>query len=81
MLCFEDIIFPFIEFKTPELQKLLVELKEHCADPNDNSFEKTFFLGGVKHTFGMGGLHSVNEPEAFEPSEDTVLYDDDVALA
>lgn len=27
----------------------------------------------------MGGLHSVNKPEAFEPDDSTVLYDDDVA--
>lgn len=54
-LCFGDIIFPYIEFKTPELQQLLVDLKKHCADPNDNSFERKFLLGGVEHTFGMGG--------------------------
>ena len=78
-LCFGDIIFDYIEFKTPELQKLLSDLKQHCADPNDNSFERKFFLGGVEHTFGMGGLHSVNKPEAFEPDDSIVLYDDDVA--
>lgn len=80
-LCFGDIIFDYIKFKTPELQKLLSDLKQHCADPNDNSFERKFFLGGVEHTFGMGGLHSVNKPEAFEPDDSIVLYDDDVALA
>ena len=80
-LCFGDIIFNYVEFKTPELQKLLSDLKMHCADPNDNDFERKFLLGGVEHTFGMGGLHSVNVPEKFEPDEDTVLYDDDVALA
>ena len=78
-LCFGDIIFPYIEFKTPELQQLLAELKAHCADPNDNTFERKFFLCGVEHTFGMGGLHSVNHPEKFEPDEDWELYDDDVA--
>lgn len=80
-LCFGDIIFDYIEFKTPELQKLLLDLKMHCADPNNNEFERKFILGGVKHTFGMGGLHSVNKPEKFEPGDNIVLYDDDVALA
>lgn len=79
-LCFGDIIFNYIEFKTPELQKLLEDLKQHCANPNDNSFERHFLLGGVEHTFGMGGLHSVNTPERFEPDENTLLLDDDVAL-
>jgi hypothetical protein len=77
-LCFADIIFPFISFKTPTLQNLLKELKELCVDPNDNSFEKHFILGGVEHTFAMGGVHSVNEPERFEPSDDEELEDVDV---
>ena len=78
-LCFGDIIFDYIKFKTPELQKLLEDLKQHCANPNDNSFERHFLLGGVEHTFGMGGLHSVNTPERFEPDANTLLLDDDVA--
>lgn len=78
-LCFGDIIFDYIKFKTPELQKLLEDLKQHCANPNDNSFERHFLLGGVEHTFGMGGLHSVNTPERFEPDENTLLLDDDVS--
>ena len=77
-VCFKDIIFSFIEFKTPVLQNLLSDLKSLCVDPNDNSFERTFVLGGVKHTFGMGGIHSVNTPEIFEPSDDEVLGDFDV---
>lgn len=80
-LCFGEIIFPYIEFKTPELQQLLLDLKNHCSDPNDNTFERKFLLGEVEHTFGMGGLHSVNTPEAFEPDDNTVLFDDDVAFA
>ena len=43
-------------------------------NPNDNSFERHFILGGVEHTFGMGGVHSVNQPEIFEP-QDQLLID------
>ena len=77
-LCLNDIIFPFIEFKTPVLQKLLTELKGLCIDPNDNTFERQFVLGGIEHTFALGGIHSVNKPEIFEPEEDEVLEDIDV---
>jgi len=77
-LCFKDIIFPFIKFQTPTLQNLLKELKELCVNPNDNSFERHFILGGVEHTFAMGGVHSVNKPEVFEPQDDEVLEDVDV---
>lgn len=77
-LCLKDIIFDFIEFKTPVLQNLLRDLKTQCIDPNDNSFERQFYLGETKHTFGMGGIHSVNVPEIIVPAEDEVLIDQDV---
>ena len=35
-------------------------------------------LGGVEHTFALGGVHSVNDPEKFEPEEDEILEDVDV---
>lgn len=80
-LCLNDIIFDFIEFKTPILQNLLKDLKEQCINPNDNSFERQFYLGETKHTFGMGGIHSVNSPEIIIPDDDELLGDFDVTLA
>ena len=77
-LCFKDIIFPFIKFKTKTLQDLLSELSTLCINPNKDSFEKHFMLGGVEHTFAMGGVHSVNSPEIFIPNDDEVLEDVDV---
>jgi hypothetical protein len=35
-------------------------------------------LGGVEHTFALGGVHSVNDPEKFEPEDDEILEDVDV---
>lgn len=80
-LCLQDIIFDFIEFKTPVLKSLLSDLKNQCIDPNDNSFERQFYLGETKHTFGMGGIHSVNTPEIIIPDDDELLGDFDVTLA
>ena len=79
-VCLNDIIFPFIEFKTKVLQDLLIDLKNQCIDPNDNSFERKFIIGGVPHTYSLGGIHSVNKPETFEPKDDQLLIDVDVAL-
>ena len=45
--------------------------------PGDNSFERKFIIGGLLHTFGVGGLHSVNKPEGFEPEEGYILADSD----
>lgn len=80
-LCLQDIIFDFIDFKTPVLKSLLSDLKNQCIDPNDNSFERQFYLGETKHTFGMGGIHSVNTPEIIIPDDDELLGDFDVTLA
>ena len=54
-LAFKDIIFPYIKFTTPVLINLLNELKTLVINPDDNSFERKFTLGGIEHTFGMGG--------------------------
>lgn len=79
-LCLNDIIFDFIEFKTPTLKFILNELKSLCIDPNDNSFERQFYIGSVKHTLSLGGAHSVNVPEVFKLEADEVLEDVDVTL-
>ena len=78
-MCLNEIIFPYVKFETPILQNLLKELKSLCIDPNDNTFERNFMLGGIPHTLGLGGLHSVSQSEKFEPGEDFLLRDDDVA--
>lgn len=75
----KEIIFNFISFKTPELQKLLDDVKAQTIKIGDKTdFERHFLIGGVEHTFGLGGLHSVNTPETFEVGEDEVLADYDV---
>ena len=46
--------------------------------PKGYKFEIKFEIGGVKHTYGIGGLHSENDPEVFEPLDDEMLLDSDV---
>ncbi|MCQ2148391.1 MAG: hypothetical protein MJZ16_12900 [Bacteroidales bacterium] len=77
-LALKDIIFDFFEFELPQLKELLSELKSLTINPNDNSFRRSFTIGGLEHTFSLGGLHSVNTTQAFEPKEDLVLIDKDV---
>ena len=36
-------------------------------------------LGGIPHTLGLGGLHSVSQSEIFDAGDDFILRDDDVA--
>lgn len=76
-VCLKDIIFDFISFKSKDLQQMLDEIKTICIAPNDREFERKFIIGGVEHTLSLGGLHSVNKPEKFEPKDGFVLADSD----
>jgi hypothetical protein len=76
-VCLKDIIFDFISFKSKDLQQMLDEIKTICIAPNDREFERKFIIGGIEHTLSLGGLHSVNKPEKFEPKDGFVLADSD----
>lgn len=78
----KDVIFDYIKFDNPVLQNVLAKLKNTVIPitnvPKGYKFEIKFEIGGVKHTYGIGGLHSENEPEIFEPNDSEMLIDSDV---
>ena len=76
----KDVILPYVKFTSPVLQNLLNELKQLVVSPGRKGLEKEFIIGGVKHLFSVGGLHSVNKPEEIIPSKNQILVDQDVAL-
>ena len=75
---FKNIIFDFIQYTTPPLQKLLEKLKKISIDPNNKDFREVFEIGGVVHNISLGGLHSINNAEIIIPNEDELLIDYDV---
>ena len=75
---FKNIIFDFIQYTTPPLQKLLEKLKKVSVDPNNKDFREVFEIGGVVHNISLGGLHSINNAEIIIPNEDELLLDYDV---
>lgn len=75
---FKNIIFDFIQYTTPPLQKLLENLKKISIDPNNKDFREVFEIGGVVHNVSLGGLHSINNAEIIIPNEDELLMDYDV---
>ena len=75
---FKNIIFDFIQYTTPTLQKLLEKLKKVSIDPNNKDFREVFEIGGVVHNISLGGLHSINNAEIIIPDEDELLLDYDV---
>lgn len=75
---FKNIIFDFIQYTTPPLQKLLEKLKKVSIDPNNKDFREVFEIGGVVHNISLGGLHSINNAEIIIPNKDELLIDYDV---
>lgn len=78
LVAFKNIIFDFIQYTTPPLQKLLEKLKKISIDPNNKDFREVFEIGGVVHNISLGGLHSINNAEIIIPNEDELLIDFDV---
>lgn len=73
------VILPFISYKTPLLQNFLEEFKQQKVSAGRKSFEKHFLLDNLEYSVGVGGIHSVNEPEIIIPNEDEIISDVDVA--
>lgn len=73
------VILPFISYKTPLLQDFLKEFKQQKVSAGRKAFEKHFLLHGLEYSVGVGGIHSVNDPEIVIPKEDEVISDVDVA--
>lgn len=70
-LSFNKIIFPHIKFQTPELQKLLAEMKQVVITrTNKDAFSKEINFYGTKYTLATGGIHSVDRPGIFRSTDD-----------
>lgn len=78
MIPLKDVILPIIKYDTPLLQNILEELKKQIVSPGRKGYENHFMLDGVKYTIGVGGIHTVNEPERIIPAKDEIISDIDV---
>ena len=78
-IALKDVILPIVEFKTPLLQNILLELKQQVVSPGRKGYEKHFLLDNVEYTIGVGGIHTVNKPERFIPNDGWIISDIDVA--
>lgn len=73
-LSFRKIIFPHIQFKTPELQKMLAEMKEVCITrTNKDAFSKEITFYSTTYTLATGGIHSQDRPRICK-SDDKFVY-------
>lgn len=75
----EKVIFPFIKFNTPVLQKALQDMKnQHNVSPGRKGYINTFIFGGMEVTIGVGGIHGDNGCCSIKCNEDELLLDSDV---
>ena len=75
----DKVILPMIQFDSKLLQDILIELKKQAVSPGRKGYEKHFIFDNLEWTIGVGGLHTVNKPEAFIPEEGWTISDIDVA--
>lgn len=83
----KDLLLPYINFKTPELQKALDYFKESTygvmgynakGEYKRKVLETTVKYGGIEYEFGEGGLHASWQDKIFEADEDYHIIDWDV---
>ena len=76
----QDVILPIISYKNQILQNVLEEMKEQVVYSRERKgYEKKFVLSDTRFSVGVGGIHSLNEPEIFVPKEDEYIGHLDVA--
>lgn len=77
-LVFKECIPDYISFKTKELQNFLKELKKVEIGVKDD-YEKEIKIGNRRHTFALGGIHSITENEFLIEDDEYELIDVDVS--
>ena len=76
----KDVILPFIQYKNPKLNALLEDMKKQVVYSKERKgYEKKFVLSNMVYSVGVGGIHSINSPEIFQPHFDEYVGHSDVA--
>ena len=75
-----DIILPYIEFKTATFQNLLKKFREVVIYPGETKggFKYSVQYRGVKTDYGLGGIHGARTSKVYESTEDMVIMTSDV---
>lgn len=76
----KDVILPVISYKSKILQDVLEDMKKQIVYSKERKgYEKQFVLSNTRFSVGVGGIHSLNDPEIFVPKEDEYIGHLDVA--
>lgn len=74
---FKDIILDEIDFKTPELQSFLEDLKTRTIRIGTDTFKETLIFKGKGYTFAKGGLHSIDHGAVYTETDKYYIRDVD----
>jgi hypothetical protein len=71
-------ILPYVQFKTPEFQKVLDYFKTKVVTSTKDSFKHTLNYKGVKTDFGLGGIHGAKDSGVYEAAPGWTIMTSDV---
>jgi hypothetical protein len=76
----DDIILPYINFKTATFQNLLKKFREVVIHPGETKggFKYSVQYRGVKTDYGLGGIHGARQSKVYESDDDIVIMTSDV---
>lgn len=74
---FSEIISDKVSYNSPELKKVLSDIKKYSPTTLSEAKEYTFVYKGLKSVFALGGLHSDNKPTVYESTINDEIIDID----
>lgn len=80
MITVDDIILPYIKFKTPEFNGLLTMFQELIIFPDQTKggFKHSVNYHGMRTDFGLGGVHGARSSSVYEATEGMTIMTSDV---
>lgn len=89
-IALRNIIFPYVQFQSPEFQRVLAFMKEQVLTPDDLDDPEAAIktkgvftdlhadLGGLTFHFGTGGVHASVAAQRYQATDDWFIRDIDV---
>lgn len=75
----KNIIFPYVKFKSPELNVILNSFRQLILNPNEKmDFKYEFNYGGIDTVLGLGGIHACCKAGNYKATGDNIIHDIDV---
>lgn len=77
-IALSEIILPYVNFKTPEFNKVLDYFKNQVITNTKGSINYSMLYKGVKTDYGLGGIHGVRSADLYEAGAGWTIMTSDV---